>query len=271
MSQQDRPSPVPTPRALSFGGVAEAYDRYRPTYPDVLAADVVGLAPGRRFVEVGAGTGKATAVFAAHDLDLTCVEPDAGMAAVLSRRFTGDPRVRVVVSTFENWEPDGPYDGLTCAQAWHWTEKATRWQRAARALRPGGVIALFWNDEGHRDPVLTERVDAVYARHGVTDRPTFDARPEQRGARRDQLMWGEEEKASAIAFDRFEAREYEWERRESAEDIVGRFNTVSAHLILPAQTREALSEDLLRAITDHTGGQVTLVTRTVLFTARRMG
>src|SRR5215467_12864178 len=115
MTDQDRQaSTVPTPRALTFGSVAEAYDRYRPTYPPQLAADVVALAPGRRFVEVGAGTGKATAVFAAHDLDLTCVEPDAEMAAVLSRRFTGDPRVRVVVSTFERWQPDGPYDGLPC-------------------------------------------------------------------------------------------------------------------------------------------------------------
>lgn len=261
-------SAVPTPRALSFGSVAEAYDRYRPTYPPRLAADVVALAPGRRFVEVGAGTGKATAVFATHDIDLTCVEPDQDMASVLARRFTGDPRVRVVVSTFEGWLPDGGYDALTSAQAWHWTDPATRWRHAAEAVRPGGVIALFWNTESHHDPVLAEVVDEVYARHGITDRPSFSTKPLER----DDERYQHRDAADAAGyFSGFETRWYSWERRESAADLVGEFDTVSAHLILPADTRTALSRDLLRAITDHTGGEVTVAMDTVLTLARRDG
>ncbi|HKD97713.1 MAG TPA: class I SAM-dependent methyltransferase [Micromonosporaceae bacterium] len=266
--QDQEASAVPTPRALTFGSVAEAYDRFRPTYPPRLAADVAALAPGRRFVEVGAGTGKATAVFAAHDLDLTCVEPDAEMAAVLSRRFTGDPRVRVVVSTFEQWRPDGLYDALTCAQAWHWTDPQTRWRHAAEALRPGGVIALFWNTESHRDPALGEVVDAVYARYGITDRPEFRTSPLDRD---DDRHRRHDAADAAGLFSGFETRWYTWERRESVADLVGRFDTVSAHLILPGETREALSRDLLLAITDHTGGEVTLAMDTVLALARRDG
>jgi len=49
-----------TTRALSFGQVADDYDRYRPGYPDALYAAV--LAP--RMLEAGAGTGRATLALA---------------------------------------------------------------------------------------------------------------------------------------------------------------------------------------------------------------
>ena len=55
-------------RALSFGAVADAYERFRPEYPAELY-DVVATyagAPIRTALEIGAGTGKATRVFALH-------------------------------------------------------------------------------------------------------------------------------------------------------------------------------------------------------------
>src|SRR2546430_12182297 len=82
------PSGVDGLRARSFGAVAADYDRYRPRYPDQLADDVVAALPGRRVLEVGAGTGIATAAFAARGMAMTCVEPDAEMAAVLLGELT---------------------------------------------------------------------------------------------------------------------------------------------------------------------------------------
>ena len=53
---------------LVFGEVAEQYDRARPTYPDAVFTDALAYAAfvdGERVLEVGAGTGKATAGWAA--------------------------------------------------------------------------------------------------------------------------------------------------------------------------------------------------------------
>ena len=60
-------------RRLSFGSVAEQYDRIRPSYPEQLVDDVIayagdGLTAAGRALEVGAGTGKATLQFAARGL-----------------------------------------------------------------------------------------------------------------------------------------------------------------------------------------------------------
>src|SRR5437764_1471738 len=47
-------------RARSFGGVAEAYQRARPTYPPHAVSWVLDAAPGREVLDLAAGTGKLT-------------------------------------------------------------------------------------------------------------------------------------------------------------------------------------------------------------------
>src|SRR5215470_16044453 len=95
-------------RARSFGVAAAAYDKYRPRYPDRLIDDVVAMLPGRRVVEIGAGTGIATAAFAARGVAMTCVEPDPAMAAVLSAKLAGSADLHVDVATFEDWSAARP-------------------------------------------------------------------------------------------------------------------------------------------------------------------
>src|SRR5690349_4610056 len=109
-----------------FGAVAAQYDAEREDYPPEVA-DVVLAYAGRStstMAEIGAGTGKGTALFAGRGLAITCVEPDQRMAALLTARY---PSVDVAGSTFEEWTPPpGGVDLLTSALAWHWIEPVTR-------------------------------------------------------------------------------------------------------------------------------------------------
>jgi hypothetical protein len=80
-----------------FGEVAELYDAHRPGYPGELIDDVVGLAglepDAGRVLAVGAGTGKAAALFAARGYSVTAIEPSAAMAAPAAcGRCLGDGR-----------------------------------------------------------------------------------------------------------------------------------------------------------------------------------
>lgn len=81
-------------RALSFGAIAEAYERFRPGYPAELLDSVMTYAgrPVRTALEIGAGTGKATRLFAEHGVTVTATEPDAAVLAELNPR-PGRPAV----------------------------------------------------------------------------------------------------------------------------------------------------------------------------------
>ncbi|MFF3442357.1 methyltransferase domain-containing protein [Streptosporangium sp. NPDC002721] len=78
-------------RALSFGVMAEAYERFRPGYPVALFDMVMAYAaqPVRTALEIGAGTGKATRLFAGRGIAVTATEPDEAMLAELRERVFG--------------------------------------------------------------------------------------------------------------------------------------------------------------------------------------
>ena len=92
-------------RRLSFGSVAEQYDRHRPGYPPELVDEVLTYADahaGDRALEVGAGTGRATLIFAQRGLKVTALEPDVDMAAVASKRAATDGlTIDLITSEFE--------------------------------------------------------------------------------------------------------------------------------------------------------------------------
>ena len=130
-----------------FGTVADLYARVRPRYPPEIAESALAHHGGTpaSVVEVGAGTDVLVGIGA----PITCVEPDALMAARLTERF---PDARVEVTTFERWAPPaGGVDVLACATAWHWLDAATR-----NALVPdaGGGNRLLLKVVMRTNPVI---------------------------------------------------------------------------------------------------------------------
>ncbi|MDQ0370588.1 class I SAM-dependent methyltransferase [Catenuloplanes indicus] len=165
-------------RALSFGSVAEAYERYRPGYPAQLHELVTGYAgrPIRTALEIGAGTGKATRLFARPGTTVTATEPDPAMLAELRRHVPAD--VRTVQGSFEELPPGGTYDLVYAAAALHWTSPAGRWPRIAAMLTPGGTFASFGGPARLADPAVESAVQAARAPFLDTDEfPSPDGTP----------------------------------------------------------------------------------------------
>jgi SAM-dependent methyltransferase len=74
---------------LRFDGVAETYDRVRPTYPESLLDAALRGRRVRDVLEVGCGTGQLTAALVARGLVVQAVEPGASLAALARRRAPG--------------------------------------------------------------------------------------------------------------------------------------------------------------------------------------
>ena len=153
-------------RRLVFGEVAEQYDRARPDYPNAVFADALsfaGFQAGERVLEVGAGTGKATAGYVAAGAQVVALEPSGEMAAVARARFVDDDTVTIVEQPFEAWTVDvGDYAVIAAAQSWHWLDPATRLAKARSVLRRGGAVALCWNQPQYPDAALRRALDAAY-------------------------------------------------------------------------------------------------------------
>ncbi|MFE4264978.1 class I SAM-dependent methyltransferase [Streptomyces sp. NPDC056883] len=139
---------TPRSRARSFDTAAALYAAHRPGYPEALYDAVEELA-GRRFAgarvaDVGAGTGIGTAPMRAREAEVVAVEPGDGMAAEFRVRNPGIPIVRGDGNRLPL--AGAAFDFMTYAQAWHWTDPARSVPEARRVLKPGGALAIWWND-----------------------------------------------------------------------------------------------------------------------------
>src|SRR5258708_876129 len=112
--------------AAGFGRAADAYERSRPTYPaDAVArlAAELEIVPGRRVLDLAAGTGKFTRLLAALGADLVAVEPSAAMRAEFALVL---PDIPLHEGTAEHIPlGDDAVDAVVVAQAFHWFNAPT--------------------------------------------------------------------------------------------------------------------------------------------------
>ncbi len=132
-----------------FNGVADVYDRVRPTYPDEMFHDLVAITGVDRessILEIGCGTGQATQALAAIGCSVTAVEPGKALADLARRRVETFSNVEINTARFEDWDDRGRrFDLLVAAASWHWVDPSIGWRRAHNVLRPGGWLAVLGN------------------------------------------------------------------------------------------------------------------------------
>ena len=135
--------------AHSFGGVADAYERGRPTYPADAVRWMLGEHP-LTVLEVGAGTGKLTRVLTDLGHDVQATDPDAAMLHVLEKEVPG---ARTAQASAEDIPlGDASVDAVIAAQAFHWFDLGRALPEVARVLRPGGRLCLVWNTRNEKIP-----------------------------------------------------------------------------------------------------------------------
>lgn len=153
----------PTPEDMkrwsgSFGAVAEAYERGRPSYPAEAVSWLVG-GEAKVVLELGAGTGKLTRELVAQGHAVYATEPDAGMLELLEARVPGCSAK--VAGAEEIPANDRSVDVVVAAQAFHWFDHEVALPEIARVLKPGGHLALTWNFFDQRIPWVRRLVATI--------------------------------------------------------------------------------------------------------------
>ena len=221
-------------RPLSFGVIAEAYERFRPGYLVALADMVMTYAdqPVRAALEIGAGTGKATRLFAQRAVTVTATEPDGAMLAELRKHVPAN--VTTMQAAFEDLRPGGSYGLVYAAAALHWTNPEGRWSRMAALLEPGGVFASFGGPVQLADSVAEGAVRAARAPFLESDEiPSPDGTPPGH-----DMQWPGTELQRSEWFADVQQSVIERRLAMSAHDYIGHLSTISAYLALPASEQK---------------------------------
>jgi ubiquinone/menaquinone biosynthesis C-methylase UbiE len=214
--------------AKAFAGVAEEYERRRPSYhPEIVAwiVEQLGLGPGRSVVDIGAGTGKFTRLLVPSGARVIAVEPLAEMRKQLTAAV---PEVEALAGSAEALPlQDSSVDGATAAAAFHWFELDRALPELHRVLRPDGHFAIVHNFRDLDQP-LQAAVQAIIG-HLLPDKSEFEG-------------WRPAVEASGL-FGRFESIQRKHEQLFDAAGLAERVSTISYVARLPDDERaEVLAE-----------------------------
>jgi len=157
-----------------FTSRVDDYVRYRPGYPPEIVERlrcVAGLTAADAVADLGAGTGIFTALLLPYAGRVYAVEPNAAMRAAAEARLGRAANFTAVAAPAEATTlPDASVDLVTAAQAFHWFDAAAVGRECRRILRPGGLVALVWNERDTAGSAFLRDYEALLRRHA----PDYD-------------------------------------------------------------------------------------------------
>lgn len=237
-------------RSRSFESVAADYERHRPEYPEEAlrwAVAQLGLEPGARVLDVGAGTGKLTRGLVALGFEVVAVEPGRAM---LEQLRAAVPEAETHEAPAESIPlPDESIDAAFAGQAFHWFDRGLALPELHRVIRAGGGLVLLWNWWDERDPLQRDLGELV----GYAGREPY----------RDEQLPGQ-------PWFREVGRTIVESVQESSPDaLVGYLSTASAFLVAEPAEREA-SLRAVHELASRRGERFTLPRLTYAFAFERL-
>jgi SAM-dependent methyltransferase len=234
--------------AESFGIDAARYDRSRPAYPDELIQRVIAASPGTDFLDVGCGTGIGARQYRARGVNVLGVDVDTRMA-----EFARQTGIDVEIGKFEDWDPRGrSFDAVVAGQAWHWVDPVLGAAKAARVLRPHGLLALYWHvfDPPAEIADPFEEVMSQVAPDGPLKTPGLDLQQRNLGRAVDGIR-------TAGGFAEPEQWRFEWQRHYTRDEWLDHLATTGQLTIL-SPDRLTTVLDTVGAAIDSIGGEFSM-------------
>jgi SAM-dependent methyltransferase len=220
---------------MSFGAIADDYDRLRPN-PAPDAIDWLVPSDCRLAVDVAAGTGLFTRALVGRAERVIAVEPDDRMRAVLAERTPG---VEALAGTGESIPlPDAAADAVFVSSAWHWLDPELALPEIARVLRDGGRLGVLW----------TSRDGEVEWVRDLDRRPSADVWNSE--AEREHRRLRAAGLTETTLFDDIAMQTFGYSRRMEVVDVIEMVATYSGVITASDADRAELLESVTEKLAD---------------------
>lgn len=147
-----------------FSDRVEMYVKYRPHYPQAVLTCLekeCGLTETAVIADVGSGTGILTKLFLDNGNAVYGVEPNAEMRQAAEDYLAQYTRFTSVNGRSEATTlPAHSVDFVTAGQAFHWFQWQETRTEFRRILKPGGIVALVWNERRQQADSFEDAYDA---------------------------------------------------------------------------------------------------------------
>jgi ubiquinone/menaquinone biosynthesis C-methylase UbiE len=214
----------------------------------------MGMAPGRRVLDLAAGTGKLTRLLIATGAPLIAVEPVAEMRNTLAELAPG---VDVRAGTAGAIPlPDASVDAVVVAQAFHWFASEQTLAEIARVLTPTGRLGLVWNRRDLREPLQAAISEIVEPHRGST--PSFMTRNWREAFQHTRLFIPEAE------------HQVSYEQSLAIDQLIDRVLSVSFIAALSPSARDEVEREVRALAQRHDDRPLRLGYITELYSYRRV-
>jgi ubiquinone/menaquinone biosynthesis C-methylase UbiE len=262
------PSQEKQRRSGSFGGVASAYERYRPG-PHAAAVDWILPGPVGTVVDLGAGTGALTRLMMDRADQVIAVEPDDRMRSVLTDEIPG---AQAVMGKGESMPiPDSCADAVVASTSWHWMDPIPTLSEVHRVLVPNGVLGVLWSGPDPEGAFLSQAQALLSQQSAESTGGEATADGGGKGALKNAefasfIMGDARRPASTLEipptapFEPPEHRVFQWDVALNADELIGLLGTFSWIITMPAETRDRVIAEARRLLRELLGveGEVTV-------------
>lgn len=257
-----------------FDEIAAFYDEVRPR-PPFESMEVVknyaNLDKNSKVLEVGVGTGQATQMIADMGCQIIGIELGENLAKVAQQNFAANPKVKIINSSFEDWQPQpSSFDLFLCVQAFHWMDTTWGLDIISTNLKSGGSLAIMWHIDRSSITDFYKTTNPVYDRFNhlmvlPTDKNVpLDQRPTPNN-------WDKVQEAIETHddFEDFKIHRLNWKHHLDKDCYLKLLQTFSNHNLLRGQDKVDFYKEI-SAIIDDFGGTVTRIRETVTLLAKRI-
>lgn len=229
----------------AFNNIVADYEFARPGYPEALIEDVIAFAKlkrGARLLEIGAGPGQATDPFVKRGYAVTSLEIGEKQVDFLREKYAAFPDFCAVHAPFEAYDaPEGSFDLVFSATAFHWIDPSYGIPKAYRLLKKGGAIALFWHLESivRQRTELQNELSRIFQKHA----PKLDDYVSPEEGERLHLERMAQMKTGNL-FGPTETKTYRWSETYDAGRYLRLLNSYSDMHEIGEAARDAIFEDV---------------------------